>query len=192
MGFLEALAAAIEQHVIAIKTAAWDGPPGGGAAWDALLRHYGIPSLSPEERALIASRMQLVRGATPAEVRMALVGLERWARAELTRLGAVGSAQGDLLEHRLANLVAQETTAYEHSLGLMPQGASTVNAPSLASIFANAHETAKDAPWANVKAKAVASLTCVHCGGPQEAHEEFLCRYCRRPIAGAIRTPQSP
>jgi hypothetical protein len=59
-------------------------------------------------------------------------------------------------------------------------------APSLASIFANAQQTSKEVPWANVKHKNVATLTCVHCGGPQEQPADFMCKYCRRPIAGSL------
>jgi hypothetical protein len=191
MGSIEALAAAIEQHVAAIRATAWNAPAGGGSSWDTLLRHYGILPLHADERAFLASHMKLSRGAVPAEVRIALAGLEGWARSELAKLTASAPAARAALEARLAGLVAGETAAYEHALGIPPPTPAMPVAsegPSLASIFANAHDTAKDAPWANVTAKAVQSLTCVHCGGPQEAPLDFVCRYCRRPIAG----PASP
>ena len=60
-------------------------------------------------------------------------------------------------------------------------------APSLASIFANAQSTSKEVPWANMKHQSVLNLNCVHCGGPQEQPQDFMCKYCRRPIAGAIK-----
>jgi hypothetical protein len=59
--------------------------------------------------------------------------------------------------------------------------------PSIASIFQNAQQTSKEVPWAGMQYKQVATLTCVHCGGPQEQPSDFMCRYCRRPIAGSLK-----
>src|SRR5580658_2507959 len=80
------LAAALAGHVSAIRQAAAASPAGGGTAWDELLRHYGIVATDPAERALAVRQLGLVRGATPGEVRMAMLGASRWARAELDRL----------------------------------------------------------------------------------------------------------
>jgi hypothetical protein len=57
----------------------------------------------------------------------------------------------------------------------------------LGSIFANAQQTSKEVPWAGQSYKTVGTLTCVHCGGPQQQPTDFMCRYCRRPIAGSIK-----
>jgi hypothetical protein len=69
----------------------------------------------------------------------------------------------------------------------MPAPAPSPGAPALASIFANAQQTSKEVPWADMKFKQVGALTCVHCGGPQEQPADFMCKYCRRPIAGSIK-----
>ena len=94
----------------------------------------------------------------------------------------------------MRDLVDQETAAYERAIGLPPPppqppppAGGTPGAPSLASIFANAHQTAKEVPWAGQTFKTSTNLTCVHCGGPQEQPADFMCKYCRRPIAGAIK-----
>jgi hypothetical protein len=92
-------------------------------------------------------------------------------------------------------LVDAEVSAYERALGIppsVPMAAPVVAAaapagPSLASIFANAQQTSKEVPWAGMKHKSVVNLDCVHCGGPQEQPQDFMCKYCRRPIAGSIK-----
>ncbi len=200
MSTVHALEAAVAQHVAAIHRAAGASPAGGGPEWDALLRHYGLAPLDPQERSFIVSHMRLPRGAVPAEVRTAFAGLARWAHGEMERLRSAGQLAPPSLHQRIAELVDQETAAYERSLGLAPPAPAPApapaappvhvpapGAPSLASIFANAHQTSKEVPWANMKYDAVATLTCVHCGGPQEKSQDFMCKYCRRPIAGAIK-----
>lgn len=196
MSPVQSLEAAVTQHVAAIHRAACASPAGGGPEWDALLRHYGLAPLDPQERSFIVTQMRLPRGAVPAEVRAAFAGLARWAHGEMERLRSGGVLAPPSLHQRISELVDQETAAYERSLGLAPPPPPAFAAappppgpaaPSLASIFANAQQTSKEVPWANMKYNAVATLTCVHCGGPQEQPQDFMCKYCRRPIAGAIK-----
>ena len=105
------------------------------------------------------------------------------------------------LHQRVSELVDRETSTYERSIGgapppppppaaaaAPPAYAPPTGAPALASIFANAQSTSKEVPWANQKYNAVQTLNCVHCGGPQEQPQDFMCRYCRRPIAGERKT----
>jgi len=198
MGPVEALDAALAQHLSAIQHAAISAPPGGGGGWDALMRHYGHAAFDPQERAMIVSCMRLSRGAVPAEMRVVLIGLQSWAQRELDRIraAAAGAADGapnvDALQHRIAMLVDGEVSAYERALGIPPSApvaapAPAPAAPSLASIFANANQTAKEVPWAGQTYKSVVNLNCVHCGGPQEQPQDFMCKYCRRPIAGSMK-----
>jgi hypothetical protein len=126
----------------------------------------------------------MTRGALPSELRAVLLGLQGWASLEL------GAAQGNpALASRIEGLVEVETQRYEHSIGVArpASGPSPQGSPSLGSIFANAQTTSKEVPWANLKYKQVGSLTCVYCGGPQEQPMDFMCKYCRRPIAGATK-----
>jgi len=201
MGPVEALDAALAQHLSAIQHAAISAPPGGGGGWDVLMRHYGHTTFDPQERAMIVSCMHLSRGAVPAELRVVLIGLQGWAQRELDRLRAAGAANGspnvDALQHRIAMLVDGEVSAYERALGIppsvpvaspaSPSPPAAPAAPSLASIFANANQTAKEVPWAGQTYKSVVNLNCVHCGGPQEQPQDFMCKYCRRPIAGSMK-----
>jgi len=189
MGPIESFSELVAQSVSAIHTAAASAAPGGDANWDGLLRHYGVTPFDVGERALIVQRMGLSRGATPAEVRVVLLAVQRWAEAELARLRsdpavATAASLGPLSE-RIASLAERETSAYERALGLprAPAPRPAAPAPSVASIFANADQTSKEAEWGSAKYRQVSSLTCVHCGGPQERPMDFLCRYCRRPIA---------
>lgn len=174
--------AALRQHLDVILRTASNAPPGGGPDWDGLLRHYGIAPLAHDERQMIVQCMHLSRGAAPAEVRMALVGLAQWADNEAKRTG--GFVTG------LEGFVDREMASYERSIGVAPPPppppAANAGMPGLASIFANAQQTSKEVPWANMKYKQVANLNCVHCGGPQEQPADFMCRYCRRPIAGKV------
>ena len=199
MGPIESLDAAITHHVQAIHRAAVSCPPGGGPEWDGLLRHYGLAPLEPGERSFIVTHMRLSRGAVPAEVRSAFVGLQKWAHGEIDRLRSVGQMAPPHLHQRVSELVDQETSTYERSIGVAPPPppaappgppvyAPPTGAPALASIFANAQSTSKEVPWANQKYNAVHTLNCVHCGGPQEQPQDFMCRYCRRPIAGERKT----
>lgn len=146
---------------------------------------------------MIVSCMRLSRGAVPAEVRVVFSGLQSWAQRaldQLPRRAAASSAEDRLvaLQHRVATLVDAEIAAYERALGIAPSAPispppAANEAPSLASIFANAQSTSKEVPWANMKQKSVVNLSCVHCGGPQEQPQDFMCKYCRRPIAGSIK-----
>ena len=195
---LDAFGAALAQHLSAIQRTAISSPPGGGAEWDTLLRHYGHTPFDPQERAMSVSNMRLSRGAVPAELRVVLVGLQQWAQGELGRLRASGAAHGSptlaQLEQRIAGVVDFEVAAYERALGIppsapmaQPPAPAPPAGPSLASIFANAQQTSKEVPWAGMKYKSVVNLNCVHCGGPQEQPQDFMCKYCRRPIAGSIK-----
>jgi hypothetical protein len=193
---IDALAAAIVSHVRAVRDTAAASPAGGGPAWDALLQHYRLAPFEPRERATVVQCLRLTRGATPGEVRMVLASLVAWAQAEAGRLAQDPSlaAEAHGLRAWIDTLVDGETREYERSIGVVaPPPApppvapapSAPAAPSLGSIFANAQQTSKEVPWANMKYETVTTLTCVHCGGPQERPMDFMCKYCRRPIAGA-------
>jgi hypothetical protein len=189
---VEGFESAIAQHLRAIHETAASSPPGGGPAWDQLLAHYGVASVGQEERAAVAHAMGLTRGATPGEVRLLLDGLARWADAELARLASNPALANDprlaWWKNNLSTLAQTESEKYERAIGYVPPPAlaPAPPAPALASIFANAQATAKQVPWAGMKVEQAAVLTCVHCGGPQERPQDFMCRYCRRPIAGKI------
>ena len=171
------LVVALQQHVETIQRSATGSAAGGGPAWDGLLRHYGIAPLAHEERQMIVHHMRLARGAAPAEVRMAFVGLAQWAEDEAKRTG--------VFPDTLPGLVDREMAIYERSIGVAPPApVQAPGMPGLGSIFANAQSTSKEVPWAGLQYKQVGSLNCVHCGGPQEQPADFMCRYCRRPIAG--------
>jgi hypothetical protein len=202
MGAVEALEAALAQHLGVVQRTAFGSPPGGGPEWDGVLRHYGHTALDGQERSTIVSCMRLSRGAVPAELRMVLVGLQTWAQGQIDQLRSTGAAQGHpsfaRLEQRVRGLVDDEMPAYERALGIAPSApmppvaeapapAPTATAgPSLAAIFANAHSTSKEVPWAGMKFRSVVNLDCVHCGGPQEQPQDFMCKYCRRPVAGSV------
>jgi hypothetical protein len=199
MGPVEALDAALAQHLSTIQRTAFNAPPGGGPEWDGVLRHYGHAALDAQERSMIVSCMKLARGAVPAEFRMVLTGLQAWAQRELAQLSASGAAAASpafgAVQHRVHTLVDSEIAAYERALGIPPAPpmpapiavAVAPTGPSLGSIFANAQSTSKEVPWAGQKYKSVGNLNCVHCGGPQEQPQDFMCKYCRRPIAGSIK-----
>jgi hypothetical protein len=192
---IDALASALVAHVRAVRDTAAASPAGGGPAWDALLQHYRLAPFDPRERAMVVQHMRLARGATPGEVRMVLTSLVAWATGEAARLAQDPALAAEVpgLRAWIDALVDGETREYERSIGVAPPPPAPVAlpvpapaAPSLGSIFANAQQTSKEVPWANMKYEQVATLTCVHCGGPQEKPMDFMCKYCRRPIAGAI------
>jgi hypothetical protein len=191
---IDALASAIVAHVRAVRDTAAASPAGGGPAWDALLHHYRLAPFEPRERAMVVQYLRLTRGATPGEVRMALAALVAWATGEANRLAQDPSLAPEVpgLRAWIDALVDGETREYERSIGVVapaaappPAPAPGPAAPSLGSIFANAQQTSKEVPWANMKYETVTTLTCVHCGGPQERPMDFMCKYCRRPIAGS-------
>jgi hypothetical protein len=151
------------------------------------MRHYGLAPFPSEERGASVQNLRMTRGAIPSEVRAVFEGLKGWA------LGQLSGAMGDpsQLHARVQGLVDYETRRYEDAVGIAPPPPAAPAAapvgPSLASIFANAQQTSKEVPWANMKYKQVGSLTCVYCGGPQEQPLDFMCKYCRRPIAGVTK-----
>ena len=189
---VSALEATLAQHLGAIQRAAYGSAPGGGPEWDAMLRHYRAPALDPQERATIVSCMNMQRGAVPAEVRVVFAGLQTWLQQALEPLRTSGSPLLPALQQRAVSLVDTEIAGYERAVGIAPsqpiaRAPAAPAAPSLASIFANAQSTSKEVPWANMKHQNVINLSCVHCGGPQEQPQDFMCKYCRRPIAGSIK-----
>lgn len=197
MGPVDALSAALNQHLQHILNTAATSPPGGGPAWDDLMRYYGISVFDHQERQMIVQYMRLSRGATPAEVRSVLEGLRSWAFREMKQLrlnpAVDTSPEMGHMQKLVTEMVDRETTNYERMLGLVPPVAALPTAPvkpagpSMGSIFANAQQTSKEVPWANMQYKQVATLTCVHCGGPQETPLDFMCKFCRRPIAGTTK-----
>jgi len=197
MGAVEELEAQVATHVRAICGTAASVPAGGGPAWDQLLAHYQLRGFGPDERTSVARALGMTRGATPGEVNVALESLARWAQGEVNRLATDPALAAHprlrALAQDLPAMPARETEVYERSVGLvrapMPPPAAAPGAapmPALGNIFANAQSTSKEVPWANMQYKQTAVLTCVHCGGPQEVAQDFLCRFCRRPIAGRL------
>jgi hypothetical protein len=198
MGPVESFAAALNQHLQYVQQTAAASPAGGGPAWDGVLRHYGAAGFDAQERATTVQYMRLSRGALPGEVRVVLEALRSWAFREIDRLRqdpALDASEAmRQVRYQVANMVDNETTNYERMIGVAPPPAALPTAaapgpaaPSLGSIFANAQQTSKEVPWANMKYKQVVNLTCGHCGGAQEQPTDFMCKYCRRPIAGTIK-----
>lgn len=185
---LDALEAAIAEHLRFVHERAGGSPAGGGPAWDALLAHYGVAGVGPGERAAVVRGLGLSRGATPGEVRLVFVALARWAEGELGRTGAGADPRSGGLAQRLRTLADTETARYEQAVGLPPPAppppAQAPKAPSVASIFGNAAQTAQEVPWAGREYESAATLTCNSCGAPQQRAGSFICLFCRRPIAG--------
>ena len=115
---VSSLEAALAQHLEAIQRAAYGAPPGGGPEWDAMLRHYRVSALDPQERAMIVSCMHMQRGAVPAEVRVVLAGLQAWLQQALEPLRASGSPLFSALQQRAASLVDTEIAGYERAVGI--------------------------------------------------------------------------
>jgi len=146
---------------------------------------------------MVVQYLHLTRGAAPGELRMVMEAAVQWARREVERLvqGAPPSLEVARFVAYLDGLVDAESAQYEQFLGLTPPPPLSPHpapppmpaGPSIASIFQNAQQTSKEVPWAGMQYKQVATLTCVHCGGPQEQPSDFMCRYCRRPIAGSLK-----
>ncbi len=175
------LRAQVQGHLQFIVATAKAAPAGGGADWDALLARYGLAPMTPTERHQSVAALGMTRGAVPSEVLVALRALAAWARAQPS--GVAMSAELDALpEGELARYEAAVVPP-RPAPAAAPAPAAPA-APGLASIFANAESTSKEVPWANMKYERAGVLTCVHCGGPQEAPMDFMCRFCRRPMAG--------
>lgn len=201
MGAVEDLEAQIATHTRAILDAAASSELGGGPNWDRYLVHYGLTPFPADERAAVVRALRMNRGATPGEVRILLGSLAKWIQGEVARLSRDPSCASHprltMIHSASTTLADRETAAYERAIGIVaaPAPAQPVGPPppppgmpGLGAIFANAQSTSKEVPWANMKYQQSSVLTCVHCGGPQEAALDFLCRFCRRPIAGAPKT----
>ena len=176
---VQAMVTAFEQHLQSILGAAHACPPGGGQPWDGVLAHYGFAPDSPQFRFDTAYLLGMTRGAIPDEVSRVLGGLQSWAQTQLADVARTPFAA----EHpafltfagRVSGLVYFETERYRATVA-------PTKTPSVGGIFANAAGTASETPWANVQVKRVVALACVHCGAPQEAPTDFVCRYCRAPM----------
>ncbi|CAN5374623.1 hypothetical protein BH09MYX1_BH09MYX1_03680 [soil metagenome] len=205
MGAVEDLEAQIATHTRAVFDAAAGSELGGGPAWDRYLAHYGQRPFAHDERAAVVRALNMTRGATPGEVRLIFASLSTWVQNEVARLSrdpaSAGHPRLQAIHAAAASLADRDTAAYERAIGIVPPPpqpagplqpagppAPPPGMPGLGSIFANAQSTSKEVPWANMKYKQSSVLTCVHCGGPQDVALDFLCRFCRRPMAGAPKT----
>ncbi len=99
------------------------------------------------------------------------------AHAELDAIAPQSGPQ-DLhvgaLRYRLSTLGDKETHDYIASL--------TVRS-AVSSVFANAKASAALQPWKQVEYKAGFTYVCVHCGAPQQAPLNFVCRYCNQHVS---------
>ena len=96
-------------------------------------------------------------------------------------------AWGARMRQMLQELPVNETRAYAQRVGiaiapgsfLAPPPAATVKKSS---IFANAKETSKEQPWKAAAETYDPSYTfkCMHCGAPQQAELNFICRFCHK------------
>ncbi len=181
----------LNRHLGAVLGAAYGCPPGGGRAWDQALAWYGVQPLPANERVGEAMGRNMSRGAVPREVTRVLDAIAAWALRELDAIAPYLGADPRFapLRHRVCTLSAFETGRYEAAV--MPPAASS---PSVGSIFANASATAGKAPWAMVKVEPNSVLVCMHCGAPQQRPLDFVCKYCRKSLAGtpATGTPGAP
>jgi hypothetical protein len=131
------------------------------------------------------------RRAPVSEVRAALEGLHAWAWGEVQRMARdpLLGARPELgrVRERVTSLLEVEIARYERAIGAQaeppPAPPLPPLGPSLGSIFSNAQQSSKEVPWANQKYNLVGTLTCIHCGSPQQQPLDFKCKYCRRPIA---------
>jgi hypothetical protein len=142
-----------------------------------------------------AARM---RDAPPAEVHAQLVAFcNEWRPHVENSANHFGDAAwGARMLQTLAELPDHETKEYARRMGIVlpdtsvsdqaspsPVGAGA--APKKASsVFANAKATSKDQPW---KAQAATykqsySMSCVHCGAPQQVELDFICKFCRKSV----------
>src|SRR5665213_891822 len=140
-----------------------------------------------------AARM---RDAPPAEVHAQLVAFcNEWRPHVENSANHFGDAAwGTRMLQTLIELPDHETREYARRMGIVlpdtavsnqaapgPGAAGEPNsaAPKKASsVFANAKATSKDQPW---KAQAATykqsySMSCVHCGAPQQVELDFICK----------------
>ena len=135
-----------------------------------------------------AARM---RDAPPADVRAELVafcqGVLPHVEGSAAHFG--DEAWGTRMRQTLAELPERETAEYARRMGIVLPDTSVANpappaAKKASSIFANAKATSKDQPWkANAATyKQSYSMSCVHCGAPQQVELDFICRFCKKPV----------
>jgi hypothetical protein len=127
------------------------------------------------------SAQALAARASPEQLGQALEPLVAWARAQLPALA--GHPEMNMLRYHVDHLIEEEMARYRAALAPPPAPAPAPAAAGLGSIFANAEQTSKEVPWAGRKYAESAVLTCPHCGGPQEAALDFICRYCKKPMS---------
>ena len=78
------------------------------------------------------------------------------------------------MRYRLSTLGDKATSDYVASM--------TAKA-TVSSVFANAKATAGLQPWKQVEYKPGFTYVCVHCGAPQQAPLDFICRYCNQHVS---------
>lgn len=99
-------------------------------------------------------------------------------------------AWGTRMRQMLQELPVTATRAYAQRMGIAVSDGGILAPPAPAapvkksSVFANAKATAKDQPWrANAETYDQSyTFKCVHCGAPQQAVLDFMCRFCHQKI----------
>lgn len=188
---LRQIDANLDGHVRWILQSASACPPGGNRSWDQVLAHYGAAPDAALARLEEAQQAGQARGATLKEVRRAIDAMIAAARSELDRLvpptaWGMANTSDPAFEHYVASLRAKLTSIPDEALArytsdVCPPKAAV--AASVNSVFANVQATAKLTPWANVKIDPAKVLECHACGAPQEVALDFVCRYCKSPMA---------
>lgn len=180
----------LEQHVKYLRDTAAASPPGGGTQWDQALAFYRVTPDSTVDRLRVIQGTGQHRGASTEEFRRAMETLAAFAKDELSKTLAtarVNDAESrhkvEVLNERLRLLPSAQCTVYASLVGAAVHGESSVGA-SVGGIFANAVNTAKLTPWANIHIDPSTVTCCKTCGAPQEKQLDFKCRYCRQPLFG--------
>ena len=162
-------------------------PPSGSAKWTEVMERYQVTPADVPDRTARISNHKNAQGALPKDVRKVLKAVVGMASASLGQIhsqmggalqadaGLAGQAQG--LGSRLEGLVKQKVQDYKERIKPEASG-------SVSSIFANATETAKMTPWADMKWDRNMTLSCVGCGAPQDNPLDFQCSHCGGHLVG--------
>jgi len=165
-----------------VQDAARTAPLGGDDAWWQLMAELEAEPLPPEERVAAMQGAPTSRGALPIEVRRCLQRIVDRASEPARRFDDAidpsdprAQQSVDRWQHRLADLVEQETQRYIDAVR---------PAPTTASIFATALASAR--PMTDkTTGPGVSTVICPSCGAPRGRDEgSSSCRYCGADIFG--------
>ncbi len=177
---VETLGAQLKTAIAQVFDCAITIEEGAGTShqWQALCAHWGVHSVSEQEREEIRVAQKPERGAPVMEVGAVIEAIVKWARIEAKRIDTWDDPHEVRVAHeklsRLVDRIADELGASYRNLVLPPRRGMFGN------VLAHHDAAAKKNAWEKAHAH---TMRCRHCGAPRLRDADLTCAFCDQSMA---------